>query len=83
MKNKLRSDYLLFSESNTRFIVEVKKEKQKEFETLLKNQNCPFNQIGTVTSDRLTIKHNGKELINEKITTLEKTWKETLHHYMG
>ncbi len=42
----LRTDFKLFSESNTRWIVEVKSEKQKDFEKLLANKQIPFMCIG-------------------------------------
>ncbi|MGA2774468.1 MAG: phosphoribosylformylglycinamidine synthase subunit PurL [Candidatus Omnitrophota bacterium] len=41
-----RNDFILFSESNSRFIVEVDKDKQKQFERLLKG--LPFGLIGCV-----------------------------------
>jgi len=52
----LRTDFKLFSESNTRWIIEVKKEKIKEFEELLKKNTTPFVQIGKVQGDALKIR---------------------------
>jgi phosphoribosylformylglycinamidine synthase II len=46
----LRNDILLFSESNSRFIIEVKRKNQKAFERLLKG--VPFGLIGCVRSNK-------------------------------
>lgn len=73
-----REDFALFSESNSRFIVEVNKELEKEFEEIMKGM--PVQKIGTLTSEK-TLKVKGFEnsiVINEDILELKKTWKKTL-----
>jgi phosphoribosylformylglycinamidine synthase len=42
----LRSDFILFSESNSRFLVEVNKNDKKDFEKILKANSVPFGIIG-------------------------------------
>jgi phosphoribosylformylglycinamidine synthase len=37
--NELRTDFKIFSESNTRWVVEVKKESQTEFEKQMKKEH--------------------------------------------
>ncbi len=45
-----RNDFLLLSESNSRFVVEIEKAKQKEFEKLLKGAACAaFGLAGCLT----------------------------------
>ncbi|MCM8762780.1 MAG: phosphoribosylformylglycinamidine synthase subunit PurL [Candidatus Omnitrophica bacterium] len=46
----LRNDYILFSESNSRFIVEVERKRQTEFEKLLKG--IPFGLIGCASEKK-------------------------------
>jgi len=80
---KLRTDYKIFSESNTRWIVEVKKEKQKDFEKLLKNKKMFFVCIGEVKAKNLVIKDNKKNVINLDINTLYKYWSKPIWDIMG
>ncbi|MDP2905232.1 MAG: phosphoribosylformylglycinamidine synthase subunit PurL [Candidatus Omnitrophota bacterium] len=47
-----RNDYILFSESNSRFIVEVEKTKQKEFERILSAKKVPFGLIGCLNEKK-------------------------------
>ena len=69
-----RNDTLLFSESNTRFVVEVRPEHQKQFEKLVKD--IPFGLLGKVTSEpQLKIYGlNNKLIVNENIHDLKEAW---------
>jgi len=54
---------ILFSESNSRFIVEVAQGYEKEFEFSIRG--IPFEKIGYVTSDKtLIFKSGNNEVIN-------------------
>jgi phosphoribosylformylglycinamidine synthase len=79
----LRSDFKLFSESNTRWILEVKKEDQEDFEKLLKKNNTPFVKIGQITDDNLVIKDEGKSLVDLKVNVLRDLWKNAIWNIMG
>ncbi len=46
-----RDDYVLFSESNTRFLVEIAPQNKAAFEEMMANADCA--QIGQVTRDKL------------------------------
>ncbi len=73
-----RNDFLLFSESNSRFLVEVAEQDRFEFEDLMKNKPCA--KIGEVTSDqRLLIRGlNGKAVVDADAAELRRRWKKTL-----
>jgi phosphoribosylformylglycinamidine synthase II len=73
-----RNDFLLFSESNSRFLVEVAKQDRFEFEDLMKNKACA--QIGEVTSDQklLVCGLNGKAAVDAGLAELRRSWKKTL-----
>ncbi|WP_077620417.1 phosphoribosylformylglycinamidine synthase subunit PurL [Bacillus sinesaloumensis] len=62
----------LFSETQSRFIVTVKKENKEKFEQLVK-----ANLVGEVTGDGTFIIENqvGEELINLPVDDLRRTWK--------
>jgi len=68
---------LLFSESNSRFIVEINKGKKKEFEKIVGKD---ASKIGEVSTPRLMVTGlDGKEIVNEKIDDLRKSWKSTFN----
>jgi len=73
-----RDDTLLFSESNTRFVVEVAPAKEKEFRKRLKGLPCA--RVGAVEKGKtLLIKGlNGKPVIKANVDGLKKAWKEPL-----
>ncbi|MCX6776262.1 MAG: phosphoribosylformylglycinamidine synthase subunit PurL [Candidatus Micrarchaeota archaeon] len=77
LSSKERGDFLLFSESNSRFLVEVAPSKQRSFERLMKG--APFCKIGRTTKlKEFVIEKGGKVLIAEQLEKLRKTWQEPL-----
>jgi len=79
----LRSDFKLFSESNTRWIIEVKYEKQKEFEALMKKHSTPFIKIGSTKSKSIIINDKNNEVVNLSINDIRVQWKEPIRSLMG
>jgi phosphoribosylformylglycinamidine synthase len=73
-----RNDYILFSESNSRFIVEVEPKNQKRFEHLLKN--IPFGLIGCISSgnDFSVYGMDGKVCLKADIMGLKEAWQKPL-----
>jgi len=69
----------LFSESNTRFLVEVETGSSREFETLMSRVRC--NQIGTTTTTgnpRLQITANSATVIDGILVELKTAWQSPL-----
>ena len=79
----LRSDIKLFSESNTRWIVEVKKDKIKEFEKTLGSVKSPFLKIGQTKNSKLTIFDTDCKIIDQKIDVICNIWKNVIWNFMG
>jgi phosphoribosylformylglycinamidine synthase len=73
-----RTDAQLFSESNSRYIVEVEPENYDAFAKLM--LNLPFGQIGKVTDEkRLIIKvEDGKIVIETDLDSLKQAWQKPL-----
>jgi phosphoribosylformylglycinamidine synthase len=74
----IRDDYILFSESNSRFLVEVAPEDANKFEKTL--GDVPFAYIGEVTSlDTLQVFGLNNEIILKiEIDKLKKAWQTPL-----
>jgi phosphoribosylformylglycinamidine synthase len=72
-----RNDFALFSESNSRFLLEVSERDKKDFEAKMKDK--PFAQIGTVTrEERLVINGLGKKMVvDASLAELRRSWKKT------
>ncbi|MDD5339124.1 MAG: phosphoribosylformylglycinamidine synthase subunit PurL [Dehalococcoidales bacterium] len=73
-----RDDFVLFSESNSRFLVEVAPEHKSVFEKVLKGVVCA--DIGQVTKEKkLEITgSDGKVIVNANIDGLKEAWQKTL-----
>ena len=69
---------LLFSESNTRFLVEVAPESTAAFEAALAGN--PIARVGTVTADQALViaREADNVLVNSDIGALKTAWQKTL-----
>ena len=76
-KDCTRTDAQLFSESNSRYVVEVELENYDAFARLM--LNVPFGQIGKVTEEKtLIIKaEDGKIVIDADVDSLKQAWQKT------
>lgn len=83
LKEKLRSDFKLFSETNTRWIIEVKQEFKEDFEKIVNIENVEKTMIGRVKGEKLIIKNDDDVLIEESIETLRDIWKNAIGKIMG
>jgi phosphoribosylformylglycinamidine synthase len=74
----VRVDAQLFSESNSRYIVEVEPDKFDAFVKLM--LNLPFGQIGKVTEEeKLVIKaQDGRTVIESDLNMLKQAWQKPL-----
>ncbi len=69
---------ILYSESNSRFLVSVAPRQAQAFERVMKG--CAFARLGTVTAaPRLRLRgSSGAWIVDEPLGDLKKAWKETL-----
>jgi phosphoribosylformylglycinamidine synthase II len=73
----VRDDFILFSESNGRLLLEIPERYAPKFESIMKDS--PIAQIGTVKKDRmLTIRRGEKTLIDSSLEDLIRSWKKPL-----
>ncbi|MCW4025827.1 MAG: phosphoribosylformylglycinamidine synthase subunit PurL [Candidatus Bathyarchaeota archaeon] len=78
-KDLERNDFILFSESNSRFLIEIVPEDRNDFEALMKGKVC--SQIGVVTKEpKLKITGlNGETIVEASLPELMHSWKRTLN----
>ncbi len=76
-KDVARNDFLLFSESNSRFLIEIAEADKDEFEGLMR-KSCAL--IGKVTKEQKLLIHglNGKVAVDASLDKLRRSWKGTL-----
>ncbi len=80
---QMRTDFKLFSESNTRWVVEVKKGKEKEFESIF--DGIKISKLGEVKGDGLVV-YDGDEMkkyVDISASELYKKWSGKLGGIMG
>ncbi|MBI5553253.1 MAG: phosphoribosylformylglycinamidine synthase subunit PurL [Candidatus Diapherotrites archaeon] len=77
-EKKMRADEVLFSESNSRFLIEVQAEHENAFRRLLKG--VPFARVGTVTPEPfLRVRGaRGELLLDSSCPVLKAAWTRTL-----
>jgi phosphoribosylformylglycinamidine synthase len=77
-QGKPRDDRILFSQSNSRFVITIPPEKKEEFERIMKGSE--FSQVGVVTeSTNLKITGlDGSCVIDSSLDRLKESWKRTL-----
>jgi phosphoribosylformylglycinamidine synthase len=73
-----RNDFILFSESNSRFLVEVAEKRRNDFEELMRDN--VFSMIGEVGREKhLQVDGvDGKSLFEVDLSTLRNAWKSNL-----
>jgi phosphoribosylformylglycinamidine synthase II len=77
-KELARNDFVLFSESNSRFLTEVAEADREDFEDLMKGKNCAL--IGKVTKEQRLLAYglDGKVAVDASLDALRRNWKITL-----
>jgi phosphoribosylformylglycinamidine synthase II len=72
-----REDFVLFSESNTRFIAEVAPEDKENFEKAM--SGVEFAEIGQIIdNDRLEVYSRSGQLLNATLDELKEAWQKPL-----
>ncbi|MBN1281207.1 MAG: phosphoribosylformylglycinamidine synthase subunit PurL [Candidatus Thermoplasmatota archaeon] len=79
----MRTDLKLFSESNTRWVVEVHNEKQTDFEKVLKKEHVPFVVLGKTTGNHLSVQDNKKTVVDLGVDVLRECWQTPIWKVMG
>ncbi len=78
-----RKDIRLFSESQTRWIVEVRAGKEDDFMITHFGKNIEIKYLGSVTGKDLVIRDGGHTMIRIPVEKLRESWVKPLHEKMG
>ncbi|MEM3615350.1 MAG: phosphoribosylformylglycinamidine synthase subunit PurL [Candidatus Methanomethylicia archaeon] len=78
--NIYRDDFILFSESNSRFLIEVDKRFEDDFKCMVKKYDCVTSNIGYVSNTNNVVVYgvSGRDLIDLKIDVLRNFWRDGL-----
>lgn len=76
--NKLSSEQLLFSESHSRYLIVVDKEKIKQIKDIFSKKNIKFDMIGKFGGKSLAFKKNSKKVANLNVEKARLKWMNTL-----
>jgi phosphoribosylformylglycinamidine synthase II len=78
LKNRMRSDALLFGESQSRIIVTVEPENRDALENLAQAHDVPLEKIGNTGGESIIIHQQGKEIIHLSLEKAFKIWKRAI-----
>jgi phosphoribosylformylglycinamidine synthase len=79
--NCSRCDYLLFSETHSRFIIGTRQ--PDKVNKILNGRNCVFSEIGKIDRTKiLNLRYSGKEIINLPVDDLNRSY-NTMNHIMN
>ena len=75
----LNTTQVLFSESNTRFLVETTPANADEFQQLLQSSDVPVRRLGTIEScDELVVTRNEDVVMKVNLEDAKAAWKKPL-----
>jgi len=75
----IRTDFTLFSESNSRWVVEVARPETSSFETFMSLRDVHIRALGeTVRERQLTIRDHERAVVTLPLDDIRKTWRGTI-----
>jgi phosphoribosylformylglycinamidine synthase len=77
-----RVDYLLFSESRSRFIIETQPQNTKRILYMLKRAGFTARKIGTVNGDKILFISKTESIVSLPLTHAYEAWNQTFPHIM-
>ncbi|MHA0858042.1 phosphoribosylformylglycinamidine synthase subunit PurL [Paenibacillus sp. CMAA1364] len=75
---ELRSDFALFSESQSRILLSATADKADQLQSYIEGHGVPVVKIGVVKGENLTIAINGVNAINESVESYKKVWEDAI-----
>ena len=79
----LGRDVKLFSESNSRYLLEISLPQARKLEDCLSRHEVPYTKIGTVGDGSLKISDGDEVVVDIPVEDLDRTWRNGLSKLMG
>ena len=76
--SNLSTEKILFSESHSRYLVVLEKNKLKKTEEFLKKKKISFGVIGKFYGDKIKINHDSKNIIDLRVDKAHQKWINSL-----
>jgi phosphoribosylformylglycinamidine synthase len=83
LKFDIRTDALLFGESQSRILISLKPEYLDKLFVICESFGVPCQVIGTVCGDRLNVDVNGNKVVQLPIEEMKDKWEGTIPAYMN
>jgi phosphoribosylformylglycinamidine synthase len=78
IKDRMRSDGLLFGESQSRIIVTAKPENENALISLARSHDVPIEEIGITGGDSITIHQNETKIVDLPVEKAYSIWKQAI-----
>lgn len=78
LKDSMRSDALLFGESQSRIVITSKEKNREKIFNLARERGVEAMDIGKSGGERITISQGDKKLIDVTVAAAAKTWREAI-----
>jgi phosphoribosylformylglycinamidine synthase len=83
LNENMRSDALLFGETQSRIIITASSAKIDSLKNVLEGYKIPYTLIGKVGGERLIINNNSSRLIDISIDNLNNAWRDSIRNMMN
>jgi phosphoribosylformylglycinamidine synthase len=83
LNENMRSDALLFGETQSRIIITASPAKIDSLKNVLEGYKIPYTLIGKVGGERLIINNNSSKLIDITIVNLNNAWRDSIKNMMN
>ncbi|UCB56438.1 MAG: phosphoribosylformylglycinamidine synthase subunit PurL [Candidatus Omnitrophota bacterium] len=77
-EGNIRMDEILFGEAPSRIVVSLNKDNLGSLEEIARKHSVPYQILGNVGGEKLTVQSEGKTIINLPLDKLSKTWREAI-----
>jgi phosphoribosylformylglycinamidine synthase subunit PurL len=81
LHQKIRTDALLFGESQSRILISLADRDQDDFESLAQKRGIPFSVIGKTGGEKISIKHHDKTIIDIPVQKAFSYWKNSIPNH--
>ncbi len=83
LTDDIRTDALLFGETQSRIVITVASDKVKALEDTAKTIGTPVKVIGKVGGERLLIRHKSAKVIDVAVDDMAEAWRKAIPGYLG